>query len=200
MNMAEKFCFQCNKKLGRFLNFGLTDMKKLSSPKGMTNDDKICDKCFSNLPKNKDYEKQKALEKEEKEKRKAEEKKLNEEKKILKEILEKEEKEKRKAEEKKLNEEKKILKEIQQKENVKRFDEIRTRFHKHETIMYQDEYCAIVKKITDLSFIKAFSDLTREGYRLMAQDEGGQFHLGIASVGIDSYYFFQKIEYVTPKK
>ena len=150
--MAEKFCFQCNKKLGRFMNFGLTDMKKLESPNGMTNDDKICDKCFSNLPKNKEYEKQKALENQ------------------------------------------------QSEEKKKKFDEIKSRFEKHGTVIYKDEYCAIVKKIDDLSFIMAFSDLTREGYRLMAQDEGGQFHLGIASVGAGSYYFFQKIEYVTLKK
>jgi len=91
----------------------------------------------------------------------------------------------------------KILDKQQSEEMEKRYDEIEKRFHKHETIMYKDEYCAIVKKIEDFAFIKAFSDLTREGYRLMAQDEGGQFHLGIASVGAGSYYFFQKIEYVT---
>jgi len=34
MNMAEKFCLQCNKKLGRFMNFGLTEMKNHSSPEG----------------------------------------------------------------------------------------------------------------------------------------------------------------------
>jgi len=91
----------------------------------------------------------------------------------------------------------KILDKQQSEEMEKRYDKIKTQFHKHETVMYKDEYCAIVKKIEDLTFIKAFSDLTREGYRLMAQDEGGQFHLGIASVGAGSYYFFQKIEYVT---
>jgi len=91
----------------------------------------------------------------------------------------------------------KTFKEKQQKENKQRFDQIEKRFDKYGTIRYKDEYCAIVKKIDDLSFIMAFSDLTREGYRLMAQDEGGQFHLGIASVGAGSYYFFQKIEYVT---
>jgi hypothetical protein len=42
-----------------------------------------------------------------------------------------------------------------------------------------------------------FRELTKEGYRMMAQDEGGQFHLGVASVGAGSYYFFQKIEYIT---
>ena len=121
-------------------------MEKHESPKGMTDDDKICDKCFTNLPKNKVE----------------------------------------------------TLKEVQQKENKQRLDEIESRFEKYATIKYKDEYCAIVKKIDDISFIKAFSDLTREGYRLMAQDEGGQFHLGIASVGAGSYYFFQKVEYITP--
>jgi len=92
----------------------------------------------------------------------------------------------------------KISKEKEQKENKQRYDEFKSRFDKYATIKYKDEYCAKVKKIDDISFIMAFSDLTREGYRLMAQDEGGQFHLGIASVGAGSYYFFQKIEYVTP--
>jgi len=62
--------------------------------------------------------------------------------------------------------------------------------------------CHITKEV---AFIKAFSDLTREGYRLMAQDEGGSLNLGgIVSAGVNAYcagvnayFYFQKIKYVT---
>jgi hypothetical protein len=183
--MARQFCFQCGKKLGRFLQLGLNaiDLKALESPKGMTNNDYICDECFSKLPKNKELEKErtayhaqfvanKAVEKEEREKQKE---------------LEKEEYKKQKE-----------LEEKEDSELKKEIDEIKSHFQKGSTV-YKDEYCAIVKKIDDLTFVKAFRNLTREGYRMMAQDEGGQFHLGIASVGSGSYYFFQKIEYITLK-
>jgi len=101
------------------------------------------------------------------------------------------------------------------KEEIKRLDkkkeekeeiilgEIKNKYQKYGVVKYKDEYCAILEKIsgerTELLFIKEFSKLTQEGYRMMAQDEGGSFHLGLESVGTNSFYFFQKIEYVTPK-
>jgi hypothetical protein len=51
-----------------------------------------------------------------------------------------------------------------------------------------------------VEFIIAYSDLTKEGYRLMVQDEGKEGSFGGLSGGIDSYYYyFQKIEFVTDK-
>jgi len=43
---------------------------------------------------------------------------------------------------------------------------------------------------------KSVCDLTKEGYRLMAQDEGKSGSSGGLSGGVDSYYYFQKMEYV----
>ena len=47
------------------------------------------------------------------------------------------------------------------------------------------------------AFAHAFSKLTKEGYRLMVQDEGSSLNLGIGSAGLNSFYFFQKIEHIT---
>jgi len=113
---------------------------------------------------------------------------------VKKEVLEykKAHKEEIKRSEKKKKEEEKII-----------LGEIVGKYRKYNVIKYKDEYCAILEKSggegREMEFIKAFSDLTREGYRMMAQDEGGSFHLGIESVGTNSFYFFQKIEYITSK-
>jgi len=34
---------------------------------------------------------------------------------------------------------------------------------------------------------------------MMTQDEGSSFNVGIGTVGTNSFYFFQKVEYITPK-
>ena len=86
-------------------------------------------------------------------------------------------------------------------EQEKSIDEVRKKYKKNRFYEYKDEYCAILQRIAgaEVQFIKAFSDLTREGYRLMAQDEGGSINAGFVSAGVNAYFYFQKIKYVTPK-
>lgn len=81
-------------------------------------------------------------------------------------------------------------------------DGFKGKWNKNGVIEYKDEYCAILQRLprARVQFLKAYSDLTREGYRLMAQDEGGSIHTGIISAGVNAYFYFQKIEYVTLKK
>ena len=47
-----------------------------------------------------------------------------------------------------------------------------------------------------VQFIVAFDQVTREGFRLMAIDEGKEASAGGFSGGTSSYYYFQKMDYV----
>jgi len=47
-----------------------------------------------------------------------------------------------------------------------------------------------------VEFIIAYDDLTAEGYRLMAIDEGKQASSGGISGGVNAYFYFQKMESV----
>jgi hypothetical protein len=49
-----------------------------------------------------------------------------------------------------------------------------------------------------VEFIIAFDDLTREGYRLMAVDEGksGGDSAGGITGGLNAYFYFQNMKYV----
>ena len=49
-----------------------------------------------------------------------------------------------------------------------------------------------------VEFIIAFDDLTKEGYRLMAIDEGksGGNSSGGFTGGVNSYFYFQRMKYV----
>ena len=93
------------------------------------------------------------------------------------------------------------IKNYEKKENLEQEiieSEIKGKWDKSSTIEYKDEYCAILQKMirNKVQFIKAFSDLTKEGYRLMTQDEGSSISFGGVSGGMNSYYYFQKIKYV----
>lgn len=70
---------------------------------------------------------------------------------------------------------------------------------KDSVVQFKSEYIAILQRRygAQVEFIvMAFKDLTKEGYRLMAIDEGKES--SFASGGINSYYYFQKIKYVCP--
>jgi len=83
---------------------------------------------------------------------------------------------------------------------VERIDEYKPGWDKNGVIQYKTEYIAILQRIwgAQVQFIIAFDDLTREGYRLMAIDEGksGGDSSGGFTGGVNSYYYFQKIKYV----
>ncbi len=82
----------------------------------------------------------------------------------------------------------------------RRVDQYKPRWDKNGIIQYKDEFVAILQRVwgSQVEFIIAYSDLTKEGYQLMAIDEGksgGQSSGGFTG-GVNSYYYFQKIEYV----
>jgi len=82
-----------------------------------------------------------------------------------------------------------------------RVPEFKERWDKNGVIEYKDDYCAILQRSFGrvVEFIIAYSDLTKQGYRLMAQDEGASVGSSGISGGGKSYYYFQKIEYVSNK-
>ena len=49
---------------------------------------------------------------------------------------------------------------------------------------------------SDEKLDRKFDDLTKEGYRLMAHDEGKEGGSGGLTGGMNSYFYFQKMEYV----
>ena len=80
-------------------------------------------------------------------------------------------------------------------------NEFKGKWNKNGVIEYKDEYCAILQRLPGarVQFLMAYSDLTREGYRLMAEDEGGSINAAFVKMGVNAYFYFQKIKYVTPK-
>jgi len=73
-------------------------------------------------------------------------------------------------------------------ENLKeRINEFKPTWDKNGVIQYRTERIAILHRVTgsQVEFIIAFDDLTRDGYRLMAIDEEGDSSGG--------YFYFQKI-------
>ena len=180
------YCFVCNKK--GFHTYTLKDYwRSPQTPEGMTKDDFVCVHCYHKVKKlvleykNENKKEIDRLNSEEKEKEKEKEKAVREREKVS----ERAERERLKLEEEKI------------------ISKISNNYHKYNVVIYKDEYCALLHRISgqskEIQFIKEFSDLTREGYRMMAQDEGGSLNLGIGTAGIDSTYFFQKIEYITQK-
>ena len=80
-----------------------------------------------------------------------------------------------------------------------RHDSYKSAWDKNGVIQFKNERIAILQRMhgSQVQFIIAFDDLTREGYRLMAQDEGKEGIMGSSlSGGLNSYYYFQKIECV----
>lgn len=67
---------------------------------------------------------------------------------------------------------------------------------KNGVIQFKSEYICILQKKwrSQVEFIVAFEDLTRDGYRLMAIDSAGKSSDDIVPAGTESYYYFQKIE------
>ncbi len=77
--------------------------------------------------------------------------------------------------------------------------EYKTKWNKDGIIQFKNERIAILKRMwgKQVEFIVAYDDLTNQGYRLMAHDEGKEGSAGGISGGINSYFYFQKIEFVS---
>ncbi len=80
-----------------------------------------------------------------------------------------------------------------------RTPEYKARWNKNGIIQFKNERIAILQRMwgAQVEFIIAYDDLTAEGYRLMAHDEGKEGGSGLgATGGVNSYFYFQKMEYV----
>ena len=80
-----------------------------------------------------------------------------------------------------------------------RIDDYKKDWNKHGVIQFKNDKIAILQRVwgQQVEFIIAFDDLTREGYRCIAHDEGKEGGSGLgATGGINSYFYFQKMEYV----
>jgi len=170
--MAKQQCFVCSKEMGwTAIKWEIKNYEKAKKPipEGMTNNDKVCEECFHAA----DWAKLKQKEQEE-----------LEQKEVSDEI-----KQQGKQQEKEFTN---YL--LEEGRKLKPF------WHKNNVIQYKDEYMAVLRKSVgaQVEFIVAMRDLTKEGYRLMAQDEGASAGGGGITGGISSYYYFQKIEFVTP--
>jgi len=112
------------------------------------------------------------------------------------------------------NEEQKRLKDLEKfaKENAElnkkerlqelknKIDQYKPSWDKHGVIQFKNEYIAILQRMwgQQVEFIIAFDNLTKEGYRCIAHDEGkegGQASGGFTG-GLNSYFYFQKMEFV----
>ena len=76
---------------------------------------------------------------------------------------------------------------------LKRVGSYKQYWDKDGVIQFKSEYIAILQRKygTQVEFIIAFEDLTKEGYSLMAIDEGKESSF---ASGVNSFYYFQKIK------
>ena len=77
-----------------------------------------------------------------------------------------------------------------------RHDEFKRQWQKNRTVQFKNDKIAILMRGqgAQVQFIVAYDQVTREGFRLMAIDEGKSVDGGAGfSGGISSYYYFQKI-------
>lgn len=79
-------------------------------------------------------------------------------------------------------------------------DQFKSQWDKNGVIQFKNEHIAILQRTwgAQVQFIIAYDQLTKEGYRLMAIDEGksgGQASGGFTG-GVNAYFYFQKIDYV----
>jgi len=164
-------CCICN---GKVSSFGAGKISKdnilslgLQPPDDMTNDDRMCRPCYKQK-----YEVQQKENQEKVKQMIQEGKKLQEE----------------------INESKK--EEIQ--DLINRAQIYKKDWNKDGVIQFKNERIAILKRAwgAQVEFIVAFDDITKEGYRLMAIDEGKEASSVGFTGGINSYYYFQKIDFV----
>jgi len=79
-------------------------------------------------------------------------------------------------------------------------DKFKREWDKNGTVQFKNERIAILQRSfgRQVQFLVAYDRLTKEGYRLMAIDEGktgGQASGGLTG-GVNSYYYFQKMDFV----
>ena len=79
-----------------------------------------------------------------------------------------------------------------------RISQYKPSWDKNGVIQYKTEHIAILQRAwgQQVEFIIAYDDLTKEGYRCIAHDEGKEGGGGGLTGGVNSYFYFQKMEFV----
>ena len=80
-----------------------------------------------------------------------------------------------------------------------RIPEYKKDWNKRGVIQFKNERIAILQRVLgqQVEFIIAYDDLTDEGYRCIAHDEGKEGGSGLgATGGVNSYFYFQKMKFV----
>ena len=79
-----------------------------------------------------------------------------------------------------------------------RHNEFKRNWQKGRVVQFKNDKIAILMRAhnSQVQFIVAFDQVTREGFRLMAIDEGKESAAGGFTGGVSSYYYFQKMDYV----
>ncbi len=79
-----------------------------------------------------------------------------------------------------------------------RVKEYKKTWDKNGVIQFKNERMAILQRSwgQQVEFIIAYDDLTNEGYRCIAHDEGKTGEVEGMTGGLNSYFYFQKMEYV----
>lgn len=91
------------------------------------------------------------------------------------------------------------LKKKEQYEGLKnRIESYKHRWDKDGIIQFKSEHIAILQRKYgfQVEFLIAFEDITKEGYRLRAIDAGKTADGGGFMGGMNSYFYFQKTNYV----
>ena len=81
---------------------------------------------------------------------------------------------------------------------MQRSPEYKKHWNKNGIIQFKNERIAILKRSVgaQVEFIVAYDDLTKDGYRLMAIDEGMQAQGTGLTGGVNAFFYFQKMEFV----
>jgi len=79
-----------------------------------------------------------------------------------------------------------------------RHDQTKAQWKKNGIVQYKDDAIAILERRwgSQVQFIVACSQVTKEGYRLMSIDEGKEGSSGGFSGGVNAYFYFQRMDYV----
>lgn len=77
-------------------------------------------------------------------------------------------------------------------------DQTKAQWDKNGIVQFKDEGIVILQRMwgSQVQFLIACSQVTKEGYRLMAIDEGKTGSSGGFSGGVNAYFYFQKMDYV----
>lgn len=79
-----------------------------------------------------------------------------------------------------------------------RHNEFKRNWQKGRVVQFKNDKIAILMRAhaSQVQFIVAFDQVTREGFRLMAIDEGKEASAGGFTGGVSSYYYFQQMDFV----